>query len=78
MKYKGPVIHDYKVFHTDMSIASHTKTGRGFDCSSEEFSATASKELEFVFLSARFGFAFGFDSTMKNRTSYLPATCIVL
>lgn len=53
-----------------MSIVSHTKTGRGFDCSSEEFSATASKELEFVFLSARFGFAFGFDSTMKNQTSY--------
>lgn len=72
MKYKGPVIHDYKVFHTDIevSIVSHTKTGRGFDCSSEEFSATASKELELVFLSARFGFAFGFDSTMKSRTSY--------
>lgn len=68
MKYKGPVIHSYIVFHTDRSIASHTKTGLGFDCSSEEFSATASKELEFVFLSARFGFGFGFDSTIEKRT----------
>lgn len=65
MKYKGPVIHSYIVFLTDRSIESHTKTGLGFDCSSEEFSATASKELEFVFLSARFGF--GFDSTIKSK-----------